>query len=268
MKLLYRSRALLQGLELFSAFRCIDGLAKIKSGKVPADFGIQYRKSGTRLKAEVRGKHLSSDIQTVLELAAGDCYRLNKISWEPEVVFDCGGNTGLFTLAATTRWPQAQVYCFEPMPDNYKAIQRNIDLNGLKPKVQLIKAAVGNSERSARFFMREANQGSLDNSLEYGQAIDVQVNRLWHYYEQHSNSNTLIKMDIEGGEYEVLADIFSHKNLRKLVMLLEVHGGKDKQDQLLEDATRAGFIAKFWEQASETAHLFLATKDVGLVMKD
>ena len=266
MKLLYRSRLLLHGLQLPSAIRCIDGLAKMRSGIPQSDFSINYRKTGTQLKASVRGKHLASDIQTVLELAAGDCYNLEKLNWTPDVVIDCGGNTGLFTLAACSRWPSAKVICFEPMPENFDIIQKHIDINGLTERVDLIRAAVGASKRSAQFFIRDANQGSLDDSLQFGSAIDVSVLHLWNIYTTIQSENVLIKLDIEGAEFEILADFFQHQPLRKLVMLMEVHGNKERQDWLLADASKAGLVGRFWERGTETAHLYLASNDVGITL--
>lgn len=267
MKLLHRSRLLLHGLQLPSAIRCIDGLARLRTGNSAADFLITYRKNGKRLTASVRGRHLASDIQTVLELAAGDCYNLEKVNWSPDVVIDCGGNTGLFTLASSSRWPNAKIICFEPMPENFELIQRHIAINGLENKVDLIQAAVGASKRSARFFIRDANQGSLDDSLDFGSAIDVNVLHLWKVYGSIQTEKVLIKLDVEGAEFEILQDFFQHQPLRQLVMLLEVHGPRERQDWLLAEANKAGMLGRFWERGKETAHLYLASNDVGIVLK-
>lgn len=267
MRLLHRSRLLLNGLQLHSAIKCIDGLAKLRSGKNLSDFKISYRKTGHRLKAHVRGKHLASDLQTVLELAAGDCYNLNKIAWEPDLIMDCGGNTGLFTLAASTRWLSGKIICFEPMPENFDLIERHIELNGLSERVELIKAAVGASKRSASFFIRDANQGSLDKALKFGSAIHVDVLDLWDIYMTNKSNRTLMKLDIEGGEFEILNKFFQQSPLSNLVILMEVHGNRDRQDKLLAEAHKAGMIGGFWERGLETAHLYLASSDVGMVLE-
>jgi FkbM family methyltransferase len=266
MKLLYRSRLLLKGLNLFSAIKCMSGLKKFTDGKGVENFFISYRKFGKRLKVEVRGKHFQSDLQSVLELAAGDCYHLSEFDWRPETIIDAGGNTGLFSLAANALWPEAAIKCFEPVPGNVELISKHVASNAHVGKIEIIPSAVGSETKRATFFVRDANQGSLDSSLEFGETIDVEVLRLWDIYAKLSPGKVLIKLDIEGAEFDVLYDFFKNAPLQKTVFVMEVHGGKKEQDQLLEKAEHAGFVGKFWERASQTAHLYLASKDVGYVM--
>lgn len=267
MKRFHRSRLLLRGLHFLSAVRCIRGLARVRGEKPSPDFDIAYEKFGRRLAARVRGKHLRSDLQSVLELAAGDCYHLAEIEWEPEVVLDGGGNTALFSLAAGARWPACRVRCFEPLPANVDLIRQHLELNGLSARVELVPTAVGGSARTAKFFVRAANQGSLDEALQFGEAIDVNVLRLWEIYASVSSRRVLIKLDVEGAEFEILGDFFRHVPLRQLVFVMEVHGDRERQDRLLNEACAAGLVGGFWEQARETAHLFCASEDVGCVMR-
>src|SRR5437763_7469187 len=65
-----------------------------------------YVVGNRKLKGFLRWEHLTSDLQSALELAIGDCYRMNKIP-NPDFIVDGGANTGLFTLAAAARWPIA-----------------------------------------------------------------------------------------------------------------------------------------------------------------
>lgn len=266
MKLLYRSRTLLSGLQLPSAIKCIIALANLRYGRSSSNFTISYYKSKTKLKAQVRSEHLRSDIQTILELAALDYYHLAKMNWNPDIIIDAGGNTGLFTLAACTRWPSSEITCYEPMPENIEIIKKHLELNGFLNRVKLIPAAIGDSNRKSKFFIRDANRGSLDNALEYGDSIEVNVKHFWEDYQSIRGKKVLIKFDIEGAEFEVLRDFFKHVPLNQLAMVMEVHGNTQFQNELLQEAIKAGLMGNFWEQSHETAHLFLATEDVGMIM--
>jgi FkbM family methyltransferase len=262
----YRSRLLLRGLSVFSAIRGIVALAQIRDARTSDDFLIYYRKFGFKRQARVRGRHLRSDMQSVLELAAGDCYHLAKVNWEPDVVIDGGGNSGLFSLAASARWPASQVKCFEPMPENVRLIAEQLKSNGLVNQVELVPAALGNRPRVAQFFVRDANQGSLDASIGFSETISVPVARLWDVYEGIRDRRVFIKLDVEGAEFEILSDFFQQVPLRQLVIVAEVHGDHKKQDTLMREARAAGMVGRYWEQASETAHVVLASSDVGIPM--
>lgn len=254
----YRSKRFISGLSLLSSVQCIIALTWLNKKPRKHDFTIKYKKHKRTLRAIVRGMHIKSDLQSVLELAAGDCYNLDAIRWNPDWVIDCGGNTGLFSLAAASYWPICNILCFEPLPENAALITRQLQNNGLLTRVKLIQAAVGDLSRSAKFFVREANQGSLGSATNFCRSIDVDVLRLWDIYSPIRSKTVLIKMDVEGAEFDILRDFFIQESIGQVAFLLEVHGDCMQQKMLLADARNAGFVGGYWEKASETAHLFLA----------
>lgn len=258
---LQRSRALFRGLTPFSAAKCIAALVAIRFRRKTPDFEIRYRKSGRRLRARVRGEHLSSDIQTVLELAAGDRYGLTDFIWDPEIVIDAGANTGLFSLAALARWPTARVLAFEPVPHNLTAVRTHLSLNNIDSRVELVAAAVSAKTGTLDFYVRDANAGSFSPNQPYTASISVPVFRLWDIYKPLASQRTLVKLDIEGAEFKVLEDFLNHQ-LKGIVFVLEVHGNQKEQDNLFSSALRAGLRGHFWERSNQTAHLLLTSPDV------
>lgn len=46
-----------------------------------------------------------------------------------EIVFDVGANTGIYSLAASSKDANAQVFSFEPMPDIFRRLTGNIECN-------------------------------------------------------------------------------------------------------------------------------------------
>ncbi len=56
-------------------------------------------------------------------------------------VFDVGANIGVFTILHATEG--ANVYAFEPNPESYGRLRRNVALNGLAHRVQLFASALG-----------------------------------------------------------------------------------------------------------------------------
>lgn len=268
MKTFARTRKLLSGLPLFAAIRCIHGLHAMKENRDIGDFWLSYFAFGFKRRILIRGKHLHSDLQSVLELAAGDCYQIANISWKPDLVIDGGGNTGLFSLAATARWPDSKILCFEPMPENFDLIEMHVNVNGLTDRVEVYKRALAVDDGTAAFFLRDANQSSLSEALDYRSKVEVKLRSLHQIYAQQLDKNVLIKLDIEGAEFEILRDFFKRGPFRRILFVMEVHGNSEKYDALYQSALEGGFEGEFLERGSNTAHLVLFSKDLANNVKN
>lgn len=57
---------------------------------------------------------------------------LSRLLLPGQVVFDVGGNVGLYAISLAQRvGPTGRVHVFEPIPDNLRRIRRNVELNQL-----------------------------------------------------------------------------------------------------------------------------------------
>jgi hypothetical protein len=45
------------------------------------------------------------------------------------VILDIGANVGSFAAWALGRWPGAHIHCYEPLPDNFVLLQKNLGLS-------------------------------------------------------------------------------------------------------------------------------------------
>ncbi len=68
-----------------------------------------------------------------------------------KVTFDIGAYVGYYTLLAAHANPGARVFAFEPMPEIFKRLRRNVALNQLR-NVQCVHSAVGETAGSADFY--------------------------------------------------------------------------------------------------------------------
>jgi FkbM family methyltransferase len=66
-------------------------------------------------------------------------------------VFDVGANIGMFTLFVKTNNPQAVVHAFEPIPDTYDVLRRNVELHQFT-KVHTHNVALGAQAAAQRTF--------------------------------------------------------------------------------------------------------------------
>ncbi|MFN8358258.1 MAG: FkbM family methyltransferase [Spirosomataceae bacterium] len=266
MNRLYRVRLLIKTLPWYSAIKCIGGLLRIRLQLKFFDFTIKYYKYNLPRYAHIRDSHIESDLQVVLELAAGDIYRLSSLTWKPDIVIDGGGNIGLFTLAASALWTEAQFICYEPVPENVKVIKKNILLNKLENRVKTVSAALGGNNRQETFYLREAIQSSFKSTIDFDKAIKVDVLRLSEIYSKLKPKKILIKLDIEGAEFEVLEDFFTAVSPSQIIILMEVHGNHFIQDKLLKQAQKSGFSGIFWDKGEDRCHLALVSRDINIEM--
>jgi FkbM family methyltransferase len=121
------------------------------------------------------------------------------------VFYDLGAHWGYFSiLAAKFVGPGGTVYTFEPMPDNYKRLVRNIQINEMK-NVEALNLAVSNTNGVLRFSNcgdTFANTYINDNE---DNAIEVKAVSLDKFVQQERIlPPNFIKIDVEGAEADVL----------------------------------------------------------------
>jgi FkbM family methyltransferase len=113
-------------------------------------------------------------------------------------VLDLGANVGLFGAYALGRWPEATVVAYEPDPANAAVHERVVAANGLQDRWRVERAAAGAADGTARFASGEIALSRLadDGDLEV-RVVDVL---------DEIAAADLLKVDIEGGEWPILAD--------------------------------------------------------------
>lgn len=126
------------------------------------------------------------------------------------VVVDVGANIGYFSLLAARKvGSQGKVYAFEPHPDNYALLVKNIQANNYTNIVALQKA-VSNTSGTLRLFGSSTNHGrhSLEpsNVLNLVNEVEVEAITLDEYLQQvvKSQQVDLLKIDVEGAEQMVI----------------------------------------------------------------
>ena len=117
-----------------------------------------------------------------------------------DVVYDVGANIGYFTLEfARLVGKRGKVISFEPHPEIYKVLKRNVKRNKYK-NVSLKNVACGESNSQMNLYLSTENEGNhkiVDNDSTKG-SVSTKVVRLSDFIGQ--TPPRLIKMDIEGAE--------------------------------------------------------------------
>ena len=85
------------------------------------------------------------------EIFGDGAYRFDCRRAAPRIV-DCGAHIGLSVLYFKRRWPRAQITAFEPSPDTFALLERNVGSNGLAD-VELVNAAITASGDATSFYV-------------------------------------------------------------------------------------------------------------------
>ncbi|QYO66338.1 FkbM family methyltransferase [Leptolyngbya sp. 7M] len=118
-------------------------------------------------------------------------------------VVDIGANIGVFSLYAASAARNVRVRAFEPFPTNSEYFSRNRDESGAE-NVELITAAVADSEGTR--ILQVEDSWILHSLAEKGSSvggIEVACVSLAEALNGIERCH-LLKIDCEGGEYEIL----------------------------------------------------------------
>ncbi len=151
-----------------------------------------------------------------------------------ERVYDIGANCGQSTLyLADAVGPGGMVVAFEPTPDNYRSLVRNIELNGLS-FVTPVCAAVAAAEGVAQFQFdrRRPTMGRLSSAnadLTNAEVMEVRQLALDSYDKQGWPAPTFLKIDVEGGASGVFAGGQEFIRRCRPVIYIELHSNEERE---------------------------------------
>lgn len=148
-------------------------------------------------------------------------------------ILDIGAHAGFFSLYARSLNPLVKIVAVEPEPNNFQFLNKNLTENGVE-NIETIKAALS-SKRGNRMLLisKDSHNHRLSISADQGspaRSISVYTYSLSDLMKKCIINNvSLLKLDIEGGESEVIESL-SGQDLSKIgAIIMEYHlrGGVD-----------------------------------------
>lgn len=190
------------------------------------------------------------DMQSLREVLIQESYEC-KLPETPRTVLDLGANIGLMSVWLARRFqlgecvsapaPPCQLLAVEPVPANAAVAATNLQLN--KVRGEVVCAAVGQQSGEAWFEARaESNLGCLV-SMGGGVTghLQVPVIGIRHLLGRFPGGVVdLVKMDIEGGEAELLGRDTDWLSKVRMLMV-EWHDERADSRPLLKNLEDAGF---------------------------
>jgi len=123
-----------------------------------------------------------------------------------DILFDIGAYIGLYSIVAAKTITQGLIHAFEPDPTAYKILKDTINLNKIK-NINAIPLALSNNISMKYLSSKDfGNTGSQihDAIMPYNQNVIVETSTLDNYCESINIKPSVIKLDVEGHELEVI----------------------------------------------------------------
>jgi FkbM family methyltransferase len=123
----------------------------------------------------------------------------------PATIIDLGGNIGLFSLLTARQRTDISVHAFEPGPPNYRIFEMNLLANpALAERIHLHREAVAGANETVNWFFDEQNPGGSSLFGTSGKSFAVNVRAFADVLTSIGKSVDLVKIDIEGAEFDLL----------------------------------------------------------------
>lgn len=156
----------------------------------------------------VDGHKMFLDSQDCLDLFLNNVFEpletevVKKEIKKGDVVLDIGAHIGYFTLIfAKLVGEKGKVIAFEPGPDNFTLLKKNVAINGYR-NVVLVPKAVSNKTGKIRLYLHESSaRHKIYDSGGDSKFIAIEATRLDDYFKNRDSKIDFIKIDTEGAEF-------------------------------------------------------------------
>jgi len=224
--------------EKLSIFYFLSNLKKLKSKNTITNNSLNF------LKYEIIGIGNNNIKYLFNEIFLNNEYYFFCENKKP-IIIDCGSNIGMSILYFKHLYPDCEILAFEANPYTYEVLQKNMFINNIK-NVKINNLALSNSKSELKFYIDESNFGTLTGSINSNRGgkkeLNVNSDKLSNYLKNMDNVD-LVKMDVEGAEFEIINDLFNENLISKVSeYIIEYHLNTEGDNSL---NTLSAFLNKF-----------------------
>lgn len=191
-----------------------------------------------------------ADIRThIRSIVTGREYSHLKLDYSPKCIIDIGANIGAAAFFFRRHYPNARICCFEPSPSTFDFLERN---TAPLSNIELFPFGLFNCDKEVKLYRGKLH--CLQNSIVLHQAMRsdyemVQFKEARRAIAPLLQSPTILKLDIEGCELQVIENLYPLLAQIEIVYL-EYHSECDRIaiDNLLSSTF------KLWSAQANEVH--------------
>lgn len=177
----------------------------------------------------------SVDVEVLKEVFTSDVYDIANLPLSSNaVVVDIGANIGSFSAAIHFKYPNAKLVSYEPHPTSFSLLKKNAPFATIRQKAVMGKREIVQIQTLGPSMSRRIVQsgGTPVEAVTLGDAL------------KDLSSIDLLKVDVEGSEYEIFNNT-SPQTLKKVKkVFVEVHA-KEERDWFFKFFEINGFKAQW-----------------------
>jgi len=158
-------------------------------------------------------------------------------------IIDIGAHVGLYSLAASTY--ANYVVSVEPHPLNFKLLKTNYTINDVRG-IAINAAVVGQPTNDVK--LCEFEHSAAASVVRQGgkRCYAVPTITLAEIIERYAEEKTLLKIDIEGAEFDVIHHVEPDFLKQVELIVMEVHLKYGPLNSIVKKLKKANFVAKIF----------------------
>ncbi len=216
------------------------------------------------LKPNIMGYYMLLEKFQVKRYEKGAVDLLVRHAREGDIV-DVGANEGFYSLCLGRVAAAAnnRIHAFEPLPANLELLRRSVATNGLADTIDVVPAAVGSRQGEVTLFVPRGGYGSYattvaDAAPDAVESVSVPIDTLDRLVGARSTRRiSLIKVDVEGAEYDVLLGASALIDAHRPAVFLELEehrqpSGPAGVDKIVEFLRGRGYTLYSHHQNAQT----------------
>lgn len=186
-------------------------------------------------------------------------------SFSPKIILDIGANIGVVSVALANLYPEAHIFSFEPIQENYAILLRNVEQYknvvpfnfglGIEGPRRIYDSDVAVNFGGFSLF---SSAGVNKNSFR-----EIEIRNPNKVLTDLKIVPDLIKIDTEGAEWEILTGLYPHILKQVKFIAGELHGIKDWE--LLQFLSEDFWLSVDKPFAPRNFHFHALLKNPGLL---
>jgi FkbM family methyltransferase len=163
-----------------------------------------------------------------------------------ELVWDIGGNIGSFVIWAAHHYPGAKFESFEPCQENWSILSQNADAN---PAIRwsVHHFGLANFDGTVEGYVPDEKLGEVSRFGAGGRKVALPlraINEVWS--ERGRPGIDILKIDCEGGEYDIFKAMDEQLLLGVRFLIMELHPIPGKDPLLIRNALQKAGLNVQW----------------------